>query len=46
MGEYIYVEIVKKFELNDVVDISWIIDSIYLMNKDSKWDYIFNEFRN
>nr|WP_318027926.1 hypothetical protein [Mycoplasmopsis bovis] len=46
MGEYIYVETAKKFELNDVVDISWTIDSIHLMNKDSKWDYSSNEFRN
>ncbi len=46
MGEYIYVETAKKFEQNDVVDISWTIDSIHLMNKDSKWDYSSNEFRN
>ncbi|WP_406617266.1 ABC transporter ATP-binding protein [Mycoplasmopsis adleri] len=45
-GYHIYVETSKKFEVGDLVDISWTIDSIHLMNKDSKWDYGTNEFKN
>ncbi|WP_338822792.1 ABC transporter ATP-binding protein [Mycoplasmopsis felifaucium] len=44
--QHIFVETSKKFELGDLVDISWTIDSIHLMNKDSKWDYETNEFKN
>ncbi|WP_027120893.1 ABC transporter ATP-binding protein [Mycoplasmopsis lipofaciens] len=45
-GEIIYVETSKKFEMNDKVHINWTIDSIHIMNKDSKWDYKTNEFKN
>ncbi|EFF41443.1 ABC transporter ATP-binding protein [Mycoplasmopsis alligatoris] len=42
----IYVETAKKFELNEKVYLSWTIDSIHLMNKDLKWDYSSNVFKN
>ncbi|UUD35458.1 ABC transporter ATP-binding protein [Mycoplasmopsis caviae] len=44
--EIIYVETAKKFEMGEKVNLSWTIDSIHLMNKDSKWDYKTNEFKN
>ncbi|AAT65035.1 PotA, partial [Mycoplasma fermentans] len=44
--EIIYVETAKKFEIGEKVNLSWTIDSIHLMNKDSKWDYKTNEFKN
>ncbi|WP_338068685.1 ABC transporter ATP-binding protein [Mycoplasma nasistruthionis] len=45
-GEIIYVETAKKFELDEKVYLSWTIDSIHLMKKDSKWDYSNNDFQN
>ncbi|ADE19907.1 ABC transporter ATP-binding protein [Mycoplasma crocodyli] len=42
----IYVETAKKFDLNEKVYLSWTIDSIHLMNKDVKWDYSSNVFKN
>ncbi|MBN4083282.1 ABC transporter ATP-binding protein [Mycoplasma sp. CSL10137] len=44
--DVIYVETAKKFELEEVVYLSWTIDSIHLMKKDSKWDYSQNDFQN
>lgn len=44
--EIIYVETAKKFDIGEKVNLSWTIDSIHLMNKDSKWDYKTNEFKN
>lgn len=41
-----YVETIKKFNINDKVYLSWTIDSIHLMNKDLKWDYTTNVFKN
>lgn len=35
----IYVETAKKFDVGEKVYLSWTIDSIHLMKKDSKWDY-------
>ncbi|WP_029513180.1 ABC transporter ATP-binding protein [Mycoplasmopsis primatum] len=46
MGQNIFVETAKKFEQDDIVDISWTIDTIHIMNKDEKWDYKTNEFKN
>ncbi|VEU75444.1 ABC-type maltose/maltodextrin transporter ATP-binding protein MalK [Mycoplasmopsis maculosa] len=45
-NDTIYVETSKKFELGETVQISWTIDSVHLMEKDSKWDYSTNEFKN
>ncbi|MBZ4195321.1 ABC transporter ATP-binding protein [Mycoplasma tauri] len=42
----IYVETAKKFDIGDIVDLSWTIDSIHIMNKDKKWDYKSDEFKN
>lgn len=44
--DIIYVETAKKFEVGQIVYLSWTDDSIHLMNKDSKWDYESNEFKN
>lgn len=44
--DLIYVETAKKFEVGETVNLSWTIDSIHLMNKDSNWDYQSNEFKN
>lgn len=43
---YIYVETARKFEVGDIVNVSWTVDSIHLMNKDKKWDYNTNVFKN
>ncbi|VEU74412.1 ABC-type maltose/maltodextrin transporter ATP-binding protein MalK [Mycoplasmopsis citelli] len=40
----IYVETAEKFEEGQTVYLSWTIDSIHLMKKDSKWDYQNNVF--
>ncbi|UUM20063.1 MULTISPECIES: ABC transporter ATP-binding protein [unclassified Mycoplasma] len=40
----IYVETADKFEQGQTVYLSWTIDSIHLMKKDSKWDYNRNDF--
>ncbi|WP_029906064.1 ABC transporter ATP-binding protein [Mycoplasmopsis opalescens] len=42
-GNTILVETAKKFELNDRVSLSWTIDSIHIMHKDTKWDYSADE---
>ncbi|AIA29289.1 spermidine/putrescine ABC transporter ATP-binding protein [Mycoplasmopsis californica] len=42
----IYVETAKKFEIGEKVAISWTIDSIHIMEKDAKWDYLTDEFKN
>ncbi|WP_036451758.1 ABC transporter ATP-binding protein [Mycoplasma buteonis] len=44
--DIIYVETAKKFDLNEKVYLSWTIDSIHLMKKDTKWDYNNNAFQN
>ncbi|WP_406614839.1 ABC transporter ATP-binding protein [Mycoplasmopsis hyopharyngis] len=44
--DIIFVETAKKFEIGQQVYLSWTVDSIHLMNKDSKWDYESNEFKN
>lgn len=46
INEYIYVETTKKYDEEQKVYLSWTVDSIHLMNKDSKWDYSTNEFKN
>ncbi|TQC51354.1 ABC transporter ATP-binding protein [Mycoplasmopsis mucosicanis] len=45
-GYQIFVETPKKFEEGDRVSISWTIDSIHIMAKDTKWDYTTDEFKN
>ncbi|VEU75881.1 ABC transporter ATP-binding protein [Mycoplasmopsis columboralis] len=40
----IYVETSEKFQEGQTVYLSWTIDSIHLMPKDSKWDYNSNVF--
>ncbi|WP_029608437.1 ABC transporter ATP-binding protein [Mycoplasma simbae] len=45
-GQSIFVETAKKFEEGDEVSISWTIDSVHIMAKDSKWDYSTDEFKN
>ncbi|QZE12445.1 ABC transporter ATP-binding protein [Mycoplasma sp. Ms02] len=42
----IYVETAKKFELGEEVYLDWTIDSIHLMDKDQKWDYSTDVFKN
>ncbi|MEA4115598.1 ABC transporter ATP-binding protein [Mycoplasma sp. 744] len=37
--QIIHVETAKKFNIGEKVFISWTIDTIHLMKKDSKWDY-------
>ncbi|WP_029512700.1 ATP-binding cassette domain-containing protein [Mycoplasmopsis iners] len=44
--QIMYVETAKKFDLNQQVFLSWTIDSIHLMKKDSKWDYSSDVFKN
>ncbi|WP_426461407.1 ABC transporter ATP-binding protein [Mycoplasma hafezii] len=44
--DIIYVETAKKFDLDEKVYLSWTIDSIHLMKKDSKWDYSNDAFQN
>ncbi|BAW18013.1 spermidine/putrescine ABC transporter ATP-binding protein [Mycoplasmopsis bovigenitalium] len=43
-GFSIFVETAKKFDLDQEVSISWTIDSIHIMAKDSKWDYSSDEY--
>ncbi|EIE40701.1 spermidine/putrescine transport system ATP-binding protein PotA [Mycoplasmopsis canis UFG4] len=45
-GNIFHVETAKKFDIDEMVYLSWTIDSIHLMKKDTKWDYSQNEFQN